>query len=83
MIPSNPALRIRPDFLFRSGELTGVTATGADTLASLGINTAFDLRAKNESDKWQAPPPHLVNVKIVHVPVDQEVNYSPDFLADW
>lgn len=82
-IPSNPALRVKPDFLFRSGELSGITATGAETLASLNINIAFDLRAKNESDQWKKPPPHLANVKTIHVPVDQEVDFSPDFLVEW
>ena len=83
VLPSNSALRVKPDFLFRSGELSSVTPTGVKTLAALNINTAFDLRAQNESNQWQMPSPHLANVKIVHVPVDQEVNYSPDFLADW
>lgn len=80
-IPSNSLLRVKPNLLFRCGELTGITAAGAETLASLNVTTIFDLRAKNETKEWQTVTPHLANIKIVHAPVEQEVSFDHNFLT--
>jgi protein tyrosine/serine phosphatase len=76
---SNETLRVKPNLLFRSGELSAITPNGAHALSSLGINTIFDLRATNEIQKFKTSSPNMGNVTIVHVPVGQEVNFSHEY----
>ncbi|KAF9446879.1 hypothetical protein P691DRAFT_824264 [Macrolepiota fuliginosa MF-IS2] len=79
-LSSNKTLHVKPNLLFRSGELSGISPTGIQALSTLGVNTIFDLRSKNETDKWKTHTPHLGDVKVVHVPTEQKVDFSNDYL---
>ncbi|KAJ3572319.1 hypothetical protein NP233_g3170 [Leucocoprinus birnbaumii] len=74
-------LRVKPNLLFRSGELSAITAEGAKILTSLNVNTVFDLRAKNETERFKTSPPELGDIRIVHTPIDQEINFSHEYLT--
>ena len=46
--PTSPSSWIRCNFIFRSGDLSGLTADGKTKLQALGINKIFDLRRVEE-----------------------------------
>ncbi|MED1564168.1 hypothetical protein AJ85_06960 [Alkalihalobacillus alcalophilus ATCC 27647 = CGMCC 1.3604] len=53
--------------VFRSGDLSKVTANDLKKLEQLGIKTICDLRSQDEVEKM--PDPLLANVRALHVPV--------------
>jgi protein tyrosine/serine phosphatase len=44
----------RRDFLYRSGHLDSITATGKQQLLDLNLSTIFDFRTKAESESYRA-----------------------------
>ncbi|KAJ5316953.1 hypothetical protein PENANT_c030G07171 [Penicillium antarcticum] len=59
--------KLRPGFVYRSGNLSDIMDSGKSIIASeLGITTIFDLR--NEGERQKAPPPSLPGVDTVWMP---------------
>ncbi|KXN85591.1 hypothetical protein AN958_11086 [Leucoagaricus sp. SymC.cos] len=74
-------LRVKPNLLFRCGEISTITPTGAQALSSLNVTTIFDLRDKNEAERFPSKSPSLEHMKIVPTPVDQHIDFGPETMA--
>ncbi|KDR84016.1 hypothetical protein GALMADRAFT_236600 [Galerina marginata CBS 339.88] len=71
----------KPGYLFRSAELSGITEEGKEKLKELGVTKVFDLRSDTEIRKYNTPLPEIDGVDIVHIPVFQTADYSPEMMA--
>jgi hypothetical protein len=87
----------RSGFLYRSGELSGVTQhgvchsfpraivviprAGKEQLRALGVTTIFDLRSDTEIAKYDAATPQIAGVTVFHAPVFAKEDYSPERMA--
>ncbi|KAJ7639191.1 protein-tyrosine phosphatase-like protein [Roridomyces roridus] len=82
-LPSEHAgnLVTKPRLMYRSAELSGVTAEGKEQLKQLGISRVFDLRSDTEIEKYNTPLPEIDGVAIEHVPVFKKDDYSPEVMA--
>jgi hypothetical protein len=47
----------------------------------LNITKVFDLRSDTEIRKYNTPLPKIDDTEIVHVPVFQTADYSPEMMA--
>ncbi|KAI0351571.1 hypothetical protein OH77DRAFT_930996 [Trametes cingulata] len=74
------AARVKPLFLFRSGEFSHITERGIAQLRSLGIRKVFDLRVDTEIAKYQTANKAIEGVEIVRAPVLQE-GWEPSEIA--
>jgi protein tyrosine/serine phosphatase len=80
-IAGAPALQTRPGLIFRSGQISALTASGKDTLRGLGVRTVFDFRSSREFKKYNAPIPNVLDVEIIHVPIFDDEAFTPDEMA--
>lgn len=87
----------RPGFMYRSGELSGVTQhgvfhsfsrafvviqrAGMSQLRALGVTTIFDLRSDTEITKYDAATPQISGVTVFRAPVFAKEDYSPEHMA--
>ncbi|KAF8622112.1 hypothetical protein AX15_007247 [Amanita polypyramis BW_CC] len=76
-----PGKLIKPNFILRSAELSGITEEGKAQLRQLGITTIFDLRSDSEMLKYNAPIPTIDGVNIIRTPVFKTNDYSPQVIA--
>ncbi|KAI0057609.1 hypothetical protein BV25DRAFT_1831060 [Artomyces pyxidatus] len=72
---------VRPGYIYRSGELSGVTPQGQKDIRELGITTIFDLRSDTEILKYNTPTPVIPTTQIHHIPVFKTQDYSPERMA--
>ncbi|KAJ5959444.1 Protein-tyrosine/Dual-specificity phosphatase [Penicillium vulpinum] len=64
---SHDGNKLRPRFVYRSGNLSGIFGSGKSIIATeLGITTIFDLR--NEGERQKAPPPSITGVETIWSP---------------
>jgi hypothetical protein len=54
---------------------------GKAQIRALGITTIFDLRSDTEIAKYNSPLPSIPTVHILHIPVFQTEDYSPEMMA--
>jgi len=54
---------------------------GKKLFKELNITKVFDLRSDTEIQKYNAPPPNIDGVEIIHVPVFETADYSPETMA--
>jgi len=80
-IAGAPSLQTRPGLIFRSGQISALTASGKETLRGLGVRTVFDFRSSREFKKYDAPIPSVLDVEIFHVPVFDDKAFTPDEMA--
>ena len=52
-------------------------------MRDLGITTVYDLRSDTEMVKYDSPIPTINGVEVVHVPVFQKEDYSPEAMAQY
>jgi hypothetical protein len=52
-------------------------------MRALGITRVFDLRSDTEIEKYGAPLPVIEGVEILHTPVFQKDDYSPEVMAKY
>ena len=87
----------RSGFMYRSGELSGVTQhgecysfsrgftviprTGKEQLRALGVTTIFDLRSDTEIAKYDTVTPQIAGVTVFRAPVFAKEDYSPERMA--
>jgi hypothetical protein len=87
----------RSGFMYRSGELSGVTQhgmchfisrefvvtprVGKGQLRALGVTTIFDLRSDTEIAKYDTATPQISGVTVFHAPVFGKEDYSPERMA--
>ncbi|KAF8471337.1 protein-tyrosine phosphatase-like protein, partial [Russula ochroleuca] len=71
----------RSGFMYRSGELAGVTQHGKGQLRDLGVTTIFDLRSDAEIAKYDSPTPQIAGVTVFRAPVFTKEDYSPERMA--
>ena len=87
----------RPGFMYRSGELSGVTQRGVfcsfsrafvvipragmGQLRTLGVTTIFDLRSDTEIAKYDSATPQIAGVTVFRAPVFAKEDYSPERMA--
>lgn len=57
--------------------------TGKTALKELGISKVFDLRSDTEIRKYNTPLPQIDGVEILHTPVFQTEDYSPEMMAKY
>ena len=55
--------------------------TGKHRMHDLGITTVYDLRSDTEILKYNTPTPCIDGVEIIHVPVFEKKDYSPEMMA--
>ncbi|KAI0042286.1 hypothetical protein FA95DRAFT_1525503 [Auriscalpium vulgare] len=79
--PGKAGRRTRPGFAYRSAELGSITPEGQAQIRDLGISTIFDLRSDTEILKYNSPTPVIPSAQIVHIPVFQKQDYSPERMA--
>ncbi|KAI2726844.1 hypothetical protein CBS147311_2414 [Penicillium roqueforti] len=59
--------KVRPGFVYRSGNLSNIFGSGKSIIATkLGITTIFDLR--NEGERQRAPSPSIPGVETIWLP---------------
>ncbi|KZT26412.1 hypothetical protein NEOLEDRAFT_1132467 [Neolentinus lepideus HHB14362 ss-1] len=80
-ITEDPSFRVRPGYLFRSGEPTKITESGKEKLRGLGIRKVFDFRSEPEIAKYKAATPVIDGVEFVRNPVSNDEAYDPVGLA--
>ncbi|TBU53422.1 hypothetical protein BD310DRAFT_830224 [Dichomitus squalens] len=73
--------RVKPLFLFRSGEPSGITPKGIEQFKSYGIKKVFDLRADVEIRKYNTVMPQIEGVEIVRSLISEEA-LDPVEIAD-
>ena len=56
---------------------------GKTALKELGISKVFDLRSDTEIRKYNTPLPQIDGVEILHTPVFQTEDYSPEMMAKY
>ena len=56
---------------------------GKVALKELGISKVFDLRSDTEIRKFNTPLPQIDGVEILHTPVFQTEDYSPEIMAKY
>ncbi|KAF9006632.1 protein-tyrosine phosphatase-like protein [Cyathus striatus] len=78
---TRPGHVTKPHYLFRSAELGGITDDGKSRVKELGITAVYDLRSETEIRKYNSPLPSIDGVEIVHIPVFQTADYSPEMMA--
>jgi len=71
----------RPNQLFRSAEISGITQEGKAQLSDLGIRKIFDLRSDTEIEKYKTPVPSIDGVEVIRIPVFEKEDYSPEVMA--
>ncbi|KAK7054142.1 protein-tyrosine phosphatase-like protein [Favolaschia claudopus] len=76
-----PNLVTKPEYIYRSAELSGVTDEGKIRFKELGITQVFDLRSDTEIAKYNTPGPDIEGVEFTHVPVFKKEDYSPEMMA--
>lgn len=54
---------------------------GKAKLQELGLSKVFDLRSDTEIRKYNTPLPVIDGVEILHTPVFQTADYSPEMMA--
>ncbi|KAF8969321.1 protein-tyrosine phosphatase-like protein [Flammula alnicola] len=78
---TDPGHVTKPKYIFRSAELSGITEEGKSRFKELGITKVFDLRSDTEIRKYNTPLPEIEGVEIIHMPVFQTADYSPEMMA--
>ncbi|KAG6861566.1 hypothetical protein C0995_014862 [Termitomyces sp. Mi166 len=73
----------RPRLLYRSAELSGISKEGEQQLKTLNISQVFDLRSDTEIRKYNTPQPEIDGVEVLHTPVFQKEDYSPEMMAKY
>ncbi|KAI0660756.1 protein-tyrosine phosphatase-like protein [Cubamyces menziesii] len=76
-----PGLVTKPGLVYRSGEVSHITAEGMLRLRELGITTIYDLRSETEMLKYDTPIPTVEGVDVVHIPVFKTEDYSPEAMS--
>ncbi|KAL0950285.1 hypothetical protein HGRIS_010264 [Hohenbuehelia grisea] len=71
----------KPNHMFRSAELSGITPEGKAQLQAFGVSAVFDLRSDMEIEKYNAPLPTIEGVEVIRAPVFQKEDYSPEMMA--
>jgi len=77
---SSPGAVVKPRYLFRSGEPSRVTPSGAEALRALGIKKVFDLRADVEIAKYKTANAGIEGVQFVRAPI-VDMSFDPVGLA--
>ena len=80
-IAGAPTLQTRPGLIFRSGQISALTASGKEALRGLGVRTVFDFRSSREFKKYDAPIPNVLGVEILHVPIFDDEAFKPNEMA--
>jgi len=52
-------------------------------MKQLGITKVFDLRSDTEIRKYNTPMPEIDGVQVIHIPVFQTADYSPEMMAKY
>ncbi|KAF9057899.1 protein-tyrosine phosphatase-like protein [Panaeolus papilionaceus] len=78
---NTPNYITKPHYLLRSAELSGITEEGKQLLKDLGVTTVFDLRSDTEIRKYNSPLPQIDGIQVIHTPVFQTEDYSPEMMA--
>jgi pimeloyl-ACP methyl ester carboxylesterase len=78
--PSVEGKKVREGVLFRSANVAQVEPAGMEAIIDLGIKTVFDLRSDPEADR--AGVASIPGVKVRRVPVFQDIDLSPEKLAE-
>jgi len=78
---THPGKMVKPQLLFRSAEVSGITEDGKAELKALGITKVFDLRSDTEIQKYNSPLPDIEGVEVLHTPVFRTEDYSPEMMA--
>ncbi|KIJ57092.1 hypothetical protein M422DRAFT_198473 [Sphaerobolus stellatus SS14] len=77
-----PGQLTKPNFVYRSAEISAVTSKGKDQIEGLGIKKVFDLRSDIELEKFGTPIPQLAkDVEVLRTPVFKKEDYSPEMIA--
>ena len=58
-----------------------IVSLGKKLFKELNITKVFDLRSDTEIRKYNAPLPKIDGVEIIHVPVFEATDYSPETMA--
>lgn len=80
-IAGESTLQARPGLIFRSGQISALTASGKEALRGLGVRTVFDFRSSREFKKYNAPIPSVLDIEILHVPIFDDKSFTPDEMA--
>ncbi|KAG6850904.1 hypothetical protein H0H93_006730 [Arthromyces matolae] len=77
---TSPGQITRPKLIYRSAELSGIRRR---QLKALNITRVFDLRSDVEIRKYNSPQPEIDGVEVLHTPVFQKEDYSPEMMAKY
>ncbi|KAL4721860.1 hypothetical protein ACLX1H_011051 [Fusarium chlamydosporum] len=80
-IHSRPGYTIKPGLVFRSAEPSRVTEDGISALQDLKISHVYDLRSRNEIERYATGTREWPGAERVFVPVFLDEDYSPEAIA--
>ncbi|KAJ3527339.1 hypothetical protein NMY22_g9825 [Coprinellus aureogranulatus] len=78
---THPGKITKPRLLLRSAEVSAITEEGKQILRDLGITKVYDFRSDTEIKKYDTPLPQIDGVDVIHIPVFQTADYSPEMMA--
>ena len=61
--------------------MADVVRPGKGTLRELGVTKVYDFRSDTEIKKYDTPLPQIEGVDVIHIPVFQTADYSPEMMA--
>jgi hypothetical protein len=61
--------------------IADVIRPGKGTLRELGVTKVYDFRSDTEIKKYDTPLPQIEGVDVIHIPVFQTADYSPEMMA--
>lgn len=61
--------------------IADVIRPGKGALRELGVTKVYDFRSDTEIKKYDTPLPQIEGVDVVHIPVFQTADYSPEMMA--
>lgn len=80
-IHSRPGYTIKPGLVFRSAEPSRLTEDGISALQDLKISHVYDLRSRNEIERYATGTREWPGAERVFVPVFLDEDYSPEAIA--
>lgn len=79
-LPTEDGRRLRPDLIYRSGELSGLTRDDLTHLESLGIKLVCDLRSRAERRRFATAWPALAPARTIEMPPDSDAEAGMNWL---
>ncbi|KAJ4485861.1 protein-tyrosine phosphatase-like protein [Lentinula aciculospora] len=72
---------LKPNIIYRSGDVSSITERGRVQFSELGIHTVFDFRADSEIKDYDSATPAMERVTMIRAPAGIEHAFDPASIA--